>query len=319
MQANLNVLTKEIEELSLLKASLSFAGEKLIALLETTSTNSSLLEKLKLRIEKLIEDRGIKNHSVIFTNKIENIKAQKTLISGVKKIIAVVSGKGGVGKSFIASNLAVYLAKMGFKVGLADLDIHGPSAAKIFGLNKKPEIKDNKIIPFEKYGAKVLSMAVLVNADSALIWRGPMVSKAVSQLLLASNWGNLDYLVLDLPPGTGDIHISVLQGYDIYGAVLVSTPQEIALLDVKKALEMLRKLEVKTLGLIENMSFMQVDKKIIHPFGSSNSEAFAKKEGIAFLGKIPLDEKISTLQDEGTPYLHKQNNSYIEKAFEKIT
>jgi len=318
MQAKLEELKKEIEQLSLLKSQVSFDNNRLIIILETDSQNKNLLDKLKARIEQLAKEKyHFSNSSVVFTNKLE-ISSNKKNIEGVKKIIAVASGKGGVGKSSVAANLAVVLAKQAYRVGLADLDIHGPSIAKIFGLNKKPEIKENKIIPFIKYGVKVLSMAMLVDEGSALIWRGPMVSKAVSQLMIQANWDDCDYLILDLPPGTGDIHLTVFSTYNITGTVLVSTPQQVALIDVKRALEMLRKLEVPVLGVIENMSFFEGSGKKLFPFGNGNVQAFCKKEGVAFFGEIPLITEISELQDSGIPYCYKRNNKEVEGVLLKI-
>ncbi len=221
-------------------------------------------------------------------------------IPGVKKIIAVASGKGGVGKSTIATHLALSLAGAGKKTGLVDADILGPSVAKMMGLSKEPEIRDNKMIPREKHGVKVLSMGLLMGENTPMVWRGPMVTKALHQLMLAADWGELDYLIMDLPPGTGDIQLSMAQNYKIDGVILVSTPQEVALLDVKKAAVMFMKVNIPIIGLLENMSYYEDGAgEKIEIFGKGHCERFCRESGIKFLGQMPILPEISAGCDKG--------------------
>ncbi|MGM0613372.1 MAG: Mrp/NBP35 family ATP-binding protein, partial [Bacteroidota bacterium] len=231
-------------------------------------------------------------------------QSQQDILSlpGVKNIIAVASGKGGVGKSMVASNLAVSLAQTGAKVALVDADIYGPSVPMMFDVvNEKPQATDvdgkTKVLPIEKYGIKLLSIGFFVDPDQALIWRGPMASNALKQLFTEAQWGEADYLILDLPPGTGDIHLTLVQSLAITGAVIVTTPQEMALADARKAVGMFRqeKIEVPVLGVIENMSYFSpedaMDKKY-YLFGKKGGEKLAKETNIPLLGEIPVNEKI---------------------------
>jgi len=223
-------------------------------------------------------------------------------LAGVKKIILVGSGKGGVGKSYVAVNLAVALAKAGHKTGLVDADIHGPSVAKMLGISGEPLVEKNQIIPPEKYGIKVMSMGFLIGEEAPLVWRGPMISKALYQLLRAAKWGELDFLVIDMPPGTGDIHLSIAQNFTVDGAVIVTTPQEVAILDVKKCINMLKKVGIPILGIVENMSYFADsggNKNYI--FGVPKGKQLAKAVGTELLAEIPLDQKISELSDKGIP------------------
>jgi len=224
-------------------------------------------------------------------------------LPNVKHIIAIASGKGGVGKSTTAVNLAIALAETGMKIGLADADIYGPSIPRMLGLKEKPAIKDNKMIPLERYGIKSISMGYLLPDDTATVWRGPMATKALYQLLRGTVWGELDLLLIDMPPGTGDIHLSLAENYSVSGAVIVSTPQEIALLDVKKAITMYQKLHIPLLGIIENMSGFTdpVTGNTHHIFGKGGACQMATDLNIPLLGQIPLDMAICEASDQGRP------------------
>jgi ATP-binding protein involved in chromosome partitioning len=225
-------------------------------------------------------------------------------LPGIRSVIAVASGKGGVGKSTTSVNLALALARLGQRVGLLDADIYGPSQPRMLGITGKPRSPDGKkLLPMENYGVRVMSMGFLVDEDAPMIWRGPMVQSAIQQMLGDVAWGELDYLVVDLPPGTGDAQLTMAQRVPLAGALIVSTPQDIALLDARKALNMFRKVDVPVLGIIENMSYF------VCPHCGGRAEIFshggarrtAEKFGVDFLGEIPLDLLIREETDAGRP------------------
>jgi ATP-binding protein involved in chromosome partitioning len=230
-------------------------------------------------------------------------------VDGVKHIIAVASGKGGVGKSTVAVNLALSLSKLGLKVGLLDADIYGPSVPRLLDITTKPEtVEGKRILPIEKYGLKTMSLGFIIREDEAAIWRGPMVQSALMQFLTQVNWATagqdeLDVLVLDMPPGTGDAQLTITQRVALTGAVIVSTPQDIALIDARKAIAMFQKVKVPILGIVENMSMFVCDNcGHEHPiFGHGGAKATAETLGVPFLGEIPLVPKIRELSDAGTP------------------
>jgi ATP-binding protein involved in chromosome partitioning len=230
--------------------------------------------------------------------------APKSPVPGVKRIIAVGSGKGGVGKSTVAVNLALALHAEGLRVGMLDADLYGPSIPKLLGLEGKPAVRaDGIFTPHDAFGIKAMSIGSMLNPDQAVVWRGPMATSALRQLLRETDWGGLDILVVDLPPGTGDIHISLFQQAEVDGVVIVSTPQELALIDAKKAIDMLRRLNVPLLGLVENMSyFIAPDTGTRYDiFGTGGAEAAAAALGMPFLGAVPLVMSIRETSDTGQP------------------
>lgn len=241
----------------------------------------------------------------------ERTPETRKVLPGVKHIIAVASGKGGVGKSTVASNLAVALAQAGHSVGLCDADIHGPSVPTMFDVaDQKPEpieIGERTLIqPIEQYGVKVLSIGFFADPDQAIVWRGPMASRALTQLFTDANWGALDYMIIDLPPGTGDIHLSLVQQVPLTGAVVVSTPQEVALADARKGVGMFRldTVNVPVLGLIENMAYFvppDAPEKRYHIFGQDGAKRLASSLGVPFLGELPLIQSIREAGDVGRP------------------
>ena len=225
-------------------------------------------------------------------------------ITGVDRIIAVASGKGGVGKSTVSSNLAVALARAGRRVGLLDADIYGPSQPRMMGVSKRPASPDGKtIIPLQAHGVTMMSIGLMLKEDEAVVWRGPMIMGALQQLITQVEWGNLDVLIVDLPPGTGDIQLTLCQRTHLTGAIVVSTPQDVALLDARKALDMFQKLKTPVLGLIENMSTYICPNcgHEAHIFGHGGVRAEAAKLGLPFLGELPLSLDVRIAGDAGTP------------------
>lgn len=248
---------------------------------------------------------------------------QQPILSGVNNIIAVASGKGGVGKSTVAANLAVSLSKAGYSVGLLDTDIYGPSVPTMFGVTERPNITtDKKLVPVFKHGVHLVSMGFLVDTDQAMIWRGPMVTSAVKQFMQEVNWGELDYLVLDLPPGTGDIQLTIVQTVPLSGAVIVSTPQTVALDDARKGVAMFSKVDVPVLGIVENMSYFSppdMPEKKYYIFGKHGARKLAHKLEVPFLGEVALQENIRDTSDKGTPVVESEPDSAAAKSFVQIS
>jgi len=242
-------------------------------------------------------------------------------IEGIRHIIAVASGKGGVGKSTVAVNLALSLSKLGLKVGLLDADIYGPSVPRLLDITSKPETTDGKrILPIEKYGLKTMSLGFIIREEEAAIWRGPMVQSALMQFLTQVNWAPLDVLVLDMPPGTGDAQLTITQRAPLSGAVIVSTPQDIALIDARKAIAMFQKVQVPILGIVENMSmFVCENCGHEHPiFGHGGAKATAEAMTMPFLGEIPLVPKIREMSDAGTPVMVTEPEGKEAAAFRAV-
>ena len=266
------------------------------------------------------------NVKVNFTsNTSTNRKDTKQLLPGVKNIIAVVSGKGGVGKSTVATNLALAFAKGGASVGLMDADIYGPSVPIMFGVRgERPLMKDvngkGMIIPLEKYGIKLMSIGLLVDEKSAVVWRGPMASSAIRQFVTDVDWGELDYLVIDMPPGTGDIHLTLMQTVPVTGVVIVTTPQNVALADAKKGIAMFgqAQINVPIIGLVENMAYFTPDElpnNRYYIFGKDGGKRLADEYDLPFLGQIPLVQSIREGGDNGIPAMI-GNDILSQKAFE---
>jgi len=243
---------------------------------------------------------------------------EQKMPEGIKNIIAVASGKGGVGKSTTAVNMAVALARIGAKVGLLDADIYGPSIPKMMGLaGRQPDIKERTIFPLENYGVKTISIGYMIEEEQAMIWRGPMVSGAVMQLLNDVAWGELDYLVVDLPPGTGDIHLTMVQQVPVTAAVVVTTPQDIALLDCRKGIAMFDKVHVPTLGIVENMSSFTCPHcgEATAIFAENGADKLAELHNVDVLAKLPLDLTIREMSDAGTPIVAAKPDSEQAKAY----
>jgi ATP-binding protein involved in chromosome partitioning len=247
-------------------------------------------------------------------------KGVKT-ISGIKNIIAVASGKGGVGKSTTATNLALALSAEGAKVGVLDADIYGPSQPRMLGIHGKPESKDGQTLePLVSYHVQTMSIGFLVDEETPMIWRGPMVTQALQQLLNDTNWSDLDYLVIDLPPGTGDVQLTLAQQVPVSGAVIVTTPQDIALLDARKGLKMFEKVEVPVLGIVENMSIHICSNcgHEEHIFGEGGGQRMADQYDVDFLGALPLDIKIREQVDSGRPSVVAEPDGRIAQIYREI-
>ncbi len=241
-------------------------------------------------------------------------------VPGVKHLIAIASGKGGVGKSTTATNLALALTAEGARVGMLDADLYGPSQPRMLGITGSPETRDGKMEPLEGHGIQTMSIGFMMADDTPVIWRGPMVTRALQQLVYETRWDNLDYLIIDLPPGTGDIHLTMAQKIPVSGAVIVTTPQDIALLDARKGIAMFEKVGIPVLGIIENMSTHVCSEcgHEEHIFGHGGAVEMARQFGTRLLGELPLDIRIREGADSGKPVLVSEPDSALSSAYRSI-
>jgi ATP-binding protein involved in chromosome partitioning len=281
-------------------------------------------EELAAKIKQLVESiDGISTAKIDVSTKVSAHSAQKGVkhIDGIKNILAVASGKGGVGKSTTAVNLALALSAEGANVGILDADIYGPSQPRMLGVSGKPESLDGKSLePMNSYHLQAMSIGFLIDEETPMIWRGPMVTQALQQLLNDTNWKDLDYLVVDLPPGTGDIQLTLAQQVPVSGAVIITTPQDIALLDARKGLKMFEKVEVPVLGVIENMSIHICSQcgHEEHIFGEGGGERMSEENNVDFLGALPLDKRIREETDSGKPTVVAEPDSRISQIYSEI-
>ena len=303
---------------------LELKNNSITFVLELSSEELDSSDSIKKTIEeKLLTISQIEKVSIVITShnkKIEkNLKNNYTL-SPATNIIAIASGKGGVGKSTTAINLALSLMKLDFKVGILDADIYGPSLPKLTGINIKPKNNGKKIIPHNAFGLQAMSIGFLIPEDKPTIWRGPLVMSAIEQLLRDVDWQDLDILIIDMPPGTGDVHLSLSQKAQLSGAIIISTPQDLSLIDARKGLNMFKKVNVPILGIIENMSYFLCEKcETKHKiFGNGGAKSEAKKLGVPFLSEIPLDILLRSSADEGKPIVLQEANHLISKKFLQI-
>lgn len=323
---------KNMVESGAVKNVVTFADEVVV---DITINNPTLQAKKKTEVEimKAIHELVYEKAKITVNVKVEATTQPKNEIKGkqipgIQNIIAVASGKGGVGKSTVTSNLAVTLAKMGFKVGILDADIYGPSIPMMFQVeNEKPLAVNiegkSKMKPVENYGVKILSIGFFTQPGQAVVWRGPMAAKALNQMIFDAHWGELDFMLIDLPPGTGDIHLSIMQSLPITGAVVVSTPQNVALADAKKGVAMFQQesINVPVLGIIENMAYFtpeELPENKYYIFGKEGAKHLAEDLHVPFLGEIPLIQSIREAGDLGRPAAL-QTATPLEEAFEKLT
>ena len=309
-------------------------GDEVIV--DITITNPSLQAKKRVEVDimKTIHEKVYEKAKITVNVKVDapskpkpNVIKGKP-IPGIQNIVAVASGKGGVGKSTVTANLAVSLAKMGFKVGILDADIYGPSIPIMFDVeNEKPLAVNvdgkSKMKPIENYGVKILSIGFFTKPDQAVVWRGPMAAKALNQMIFDAHWEELDFMLIDLPPGTGDIHLSIMQSLPITGAVVVSTPQNVALADAKKGVAMFQQdsISVPVLGIIENMAYFtpeELPDNKYYIFGKEGAKNLAEDLDVTYLGEIPLVQSIREAGDIGRPAAL-QTATLLEQAFEKLT
>jgi len=316
-------LHKDIVALNFVKE-VKIEGKDLRFTIELTTPSCPVRDELKAESEKAIRSAisGVSTIDITMTSNVTSRQLQQPgpLLAGVKNTIAVASGKGGVGKSTVAVNLAVALAMDGASVGLIDCDVYGPSIPLMFNISEKPKMHDQKLLPLEKFGVKVMSIGFLVDPMQAVIWRGPMASGAVRQFMTDVEWGNLDYLIFDMPPGTGDIQLTLVQQIPLTGAVIVTTPQEISLADARKGLMMFNKVNVPILGIIENMSYFVCShcgarENIFDAGGGSRA---SKELGVPFLGEIPIDTNIRVGGDIGRPIVESDPKSPQSKIISRI-
>ena len=327
---------------------ISIEGKNVELKLNITSQNEEkklqVVKDIKILLSKYFSDVKITVASQNLQNNFANQTPQNNILSNVKNIIAVASGKGGVGKSTIAANLASSLSKEGEKVGLLDLDIYGPSLPILFGIKEQPKMsEDNKLIPIKKFGMELMSFGFISGNDTPVIWRGPLVARMTEQFFRDVQWGDLDYLLLDLPPGTGDIQLTLTQKLQITGAVIVTTPQDIALADVRKASDMFQKVKAPVIGVVENMSgfifegsisppeaTLEINGSIIEPdssgkfninfniFKSGGGKKESERIGVPLLGEIPLAQEVMEASDSGIPLAFQDKNNSISDLYNEL-
>ena len=316
-------LHKDIVSLDFVK-DLRVCGGNVAFRIELTTPACPVKDLMKAQAEDAVKVlRGVDQVNVTMSARVTQSRpllGQKGVIGGVKNVVAVSSGKGGVGKSTVAVNLACALQQTGARVGVLDADVHGPNVPLMLGVRGEPRSEGNKIIPFQAHGLQVMSMGLLVAEDQPVIWRGPMLHSAVKQFLFDVDWRELDYLVVDLPPGTGDAQISLSQQSHIAGAVIVTTPQDVSVLDVKKAIRMFQQVQVPILGVVENMAWFTPpgSRERYELFGRGGGARIEREFGIPLLGQVPIEIAVREGGDSGQPVVVAQPQSEVARAFRDL-
>jgi ATP-binding protein involved in chromosome partitioning len=302
---------------------LAIDGSDVAFTIELTTPACPLKDQIETEVRRALTPLGVQGVAIEWSATVRRAtpRTAEQLVPGVKNVIAVASGKGGVGKSTVSVNLAVALAKAGASVGLLDADITGPNIPMMLGIDGQPTASpNNKIIPLERHGVKAISIQFFVPEGQPIVWRGPLIGGAISQFLRDVEWGELDYLVVDLPPGTSDAQLTLAQAVPISGTVLVTTPQDVALSDVAKALAMLQRLNVPVIGIVENMSAFVCPHcgEATEIFGHGGGERFAQQHGLEFLGKVPLDVTVRQGGDAGVPAVAQREPGPAAQALEHV-
>jgi len=318
--------SRDIVSFGLVKE-ISAANGAVSVTLQLTSPNPDAAQQIKMDAERILKNLPGVNQVHVEVRQPSagqtatgNAFASQTKVPGVKRIVAIASGKGGVGKSTCAANLACALTHLGAKVGLLDCDIYGPSIPLMMGVHERPTVSTTEqLVPLVAHRVKVMSIGLLLNDDQPVIWRGPMITKTINQFLLAVEWGNLDFLLVDLPPGTGDAQLSLCQTVPLDGGVIISTPQEASLGVVRKGIAMFRKVNVPILGIVENMSYFTTPNgERVEIFGHGGGKEEAARQDVPFLGEIPLFTAIREGGDRGTPIVVSAPNHAAGQAFIQI-
>lgn len=315
-------LRKDIVSLGFVK-NLKIKGGDVSFNVELTTPACPVKDQLKEECLKRVKEiPGVQNVSVEMTANVRSTAPQSNRIQlpSVRNVIAVASGKGGVGKSTVTINLATALALTGARVGLLDADIYGPSIPLMMGLKQKPENNGQKLLPLERHGLKMMSMGFLVPEDQAVVWRGPMVHGALTQFLTQVEWGDLDYLLIDMPPGTGDAQLTISQSAPLSGAIIVTTPQEVSLLDARRGLLMFQSVQIPILGIVENMAGFSLpgSSAVVDIFGKGGGKKIAEEAHVALLGSIPIDPRVTEMGDKGTPIVIAQPDLPVAKELRRI-
>jgi ATP-binding protein involved in chromosome partitioning len=316
--------TRDIVSFGIVK-DIEIASAGITVTLSPAGVKPEVIDEIRAAIKQKVQDvTGTDQVDVVLEKGAEQaprMRRGRAEVPGIRHIIAVASGKGGVGKSTVAANLALALHTNGYRVGLLDADVHGPSIPLMLGVSQRPESDDdNRIQPLEKFGIKVISLGLFIAQRTPVIWRGPMINKLLTQFLREVEWGELDYLVLDLPPGTGDAQLTIVQQVPLSGGVIVTTPQDVALLDVQRGIAMFKQVNTPVLGVVENMSYHVCsgcgDRAEI--FGHGGGAKMAEQFGIPLLGELPLNGAIRAAGDDGTPIVVAQPDAAESRAFRDI-